>query len=101
MSAQGEGAVRAAVRRLALAPDGLPRPDAPFGRGPMAARVLAKVIDAAAWIGCRTPVQVAHALAGFGGQAEWALRPDKRRALAGNLCHAVGALPDDPEVRRL
>jgi lauroyl/myristoyl acyltransferase len=67
----------------------------------LAARVLATVIDGAAWVGCRVPVRVAHALAGFGGQAEWALRPDKRQALAVNLCHAIGALPDDPEVRRL
>ena len=101
MSAAGEGAVRAAVRGLTLAPDGLPRPDAPFGRGPLAARALARVIDAAAWTGSRVPERVAYALADLGGHAEWALRPDKRHALAVNLCHAVGALPDDVEVRRL
>lgn len=89
------------LRRLALAPDGRPRPDAPFGRGPLAARVLARVIDAAAFLGSRLPTRVAHAAAAAGGTAEWALRPGKRRRLAGNFARAVGRPPDDPIVRGL
>ena len=34
-------------------------------------------------------------------EAEWAARPAKRRRLAENLCHALGAPPDDPAVRDL
>jgi lauroyl/myristoyl acyltransferase len=74
---------------------------APFGRGPRAARVLARVIDGAAWAGSRTPVGVAHALAAVGGNAEWAARPGKRAQLAANLAHAVAGRPTDPAVRRL
>jgi KDO2-lipid IV(A) lauroyltransferase len=86
---------------LQRAPDGQPRPDAPFGRGPLAARILATVIDVATRVGCRLPVGAAHALAVAGGHAEWALRPGKRRQLAANLAHAVGRPGDDLEVRRL
>jgi KDO2-lipid IV(A) lauroyltransferase len=88
-------------RELGLAPDGKPRPDAPFGQGPRAARLLAQVIDGAARGGSRLPAPVAHALARAGGTAEWALRPGKRRRMAENMAHAVGGLPGDPAVRRL
>jgi KDO2-lipid IV(A) lauroyltransferase len=88
------------LRRLRLAPDGAPRPDAPFGRGPFAARVLAKVIDAAVWGGSRVPAGGAHELATAGGHIEWAVRPRKRRRLATNLAHAIGAEPDARVVRR-
>ena len=88
-------------RALHLAPDGAPRPGAPFGRGPLAARVLATVIDCAVWLGSRIPASCAHALALLGGTGEWALRPAKRRRLAGNLAHAIGSNPADPVVRRL
>ncbi len=86
---------------LRLAPDGKPRPQAPFGQGPLAARVLAKVIDGATAVGCRLPARVAHALAVAGGTGEWAVRPSKRRRLAANLAHTVGLEPDDPAVGRL
>jgi lauroyl/myristoyl acyltransferase len=91
---------RARLGALRLAPDGAPRPNAPFGRGPLAARVLANVIDGAVWGGCRVPSGVAHKLAAVGGHGEWALRPRKRRGLATNLAHALDARPDDPAVRR-
>jgi lauroyl/myristoyl acyltransferase len=90
-----------ALAALRLAPDGRPRPDAPFGRGPAAARVLAQVVHAAAWGGSRLPAGAAHRLAGVGGAAEWAARPAKRRRLALNLGHAVARRPDDPAVRAL
>jgi len=95
--------VRAArrLRSLQLAPDGLTRPDAPFGRGPLAARVLGGVIAAAAAGGSRIPAPLAHRLAVAGGTAEWALRPGKRRQLAENLARAAGRPPDSPEVRGL
>lgn len=86
--------------RLRLAPDGAPRPDAPFARGPVAARVLAKVISGAVWAGARTPSRVAHGLAAFGGHLEWAARPAKRRRLATNLSHAIGLPAGDRRVRR-
>ena len=85
---------------LALAPDGAPRPDAPFARGPIAARVLGRVIDGAAWSGSRIPPGVAHRLATLGGTCEWAARAGKRRRLATNLSHALGLPADSPEVRR-
>jgi lauroyl/myristoyl acyltransferase len=91
-------------RRLAelrLAPDGRPRPDAPLGRGPVAAHVLARVIRAATAVGSRLPPSVGHRLAVVGGTLEWAARPAKRRQLAENLAHAVGLGPDDHRVRRL
>jgi lauroyl/myristoyl acyltransferase len=90
----------ARLRQLRLAPDGAPRPDAPFGRGPLAARVLAKVIDGAVWGGSRVPAGVAHGLATVGGHVEWAVRPGKRTGLAINLAHALGARPDDAVVCR-
>jgi lauroyl/myristoyl acyltransferase len=83
------------------APDGRSRPDAPFGRGPIAARVLGRVIDGAAQVGCRLPAGIAHRLAVVGGYAEWATRPGKRCQLAENLAHAIGAPPDSIPVRRL
>jgi lauroyl/myristoyl acyltransferase len=92
--------IRARGGELRLAPDGAPRPDAPFARGPMAARVLAKVIDGAVWAGSRVPSGLAHTLATVGGHGEWAARPGKRRGLAVNIAHALGARPDDPAVRR-
>ena len=61
---------------------------------------LARVIDGAAWVGSRLPAWLAHGLASFGGHIQWALRPKRRRNLAANLCHAVGASPDDLVVRR-
>ncbi len=62
---------------------------------------LARVIDGAAWIGSRLPAWVAHGLAALGGNIQWALRPKRRRALAANLCHAVGAPPTHRSVRRV
>lgn len=88
-------------RSLQLAPDGRPRPDAPPFRGPLAARALGKVIDAAAWGGSRLPASTTHAVATVGGMAEWSARPAKRARLAKNLAHAVGLAPSDPAVRRL
>jgi lauroyl/myristoyl acyltransferase len=83
------------------APDGRPRPDAPFGRGPLAARALAGVIAVAAELGARLPAGAAHRLAIAGGTIEWAARPGKRRTLAVNLGHALAARPNDDVVRRL
>jgi lauroyl/myristoyl acyltransferase len=95
------GRLRRRWRRLHLAPDGRPRPQAPFGRGPLAARVLAGVIGAASAGGSRLPTHVAHRLAVVGGTLEWAARPAKRRHLAENLAHAVALRPDDERVKRL
>jgi lauroyl/myristoyl acyltransferase len=95
------GAVRERVAALRLAPDGKPRPDAPFGRGPAAAHVLRGVIRVASAAGAGLPALVAHRLATVGGTIEWAVRPAKRRQLAANLCHALGRSPDDPEVKGL
>src|SRR5262245_33875824 len=67
----------------------------------MAARVLAKVIDAAAWGGSRLPSRLTHRLAVAGGHLEWALRPGKRRGLATNLAHALSAPPTARAVRTL
>ena len=64
-----------------------------------AAVALARIIDGAAWIGSRLPAWLAHGLARMGGNIQWALRPKRRRDLAANLCHAVGAPPDHPKVR--
>lgn len=96
--------MRRAGERLAglrLAPDGRPRPSAPFGRGPFAARVLRVVIASASAVAGRLPAGTAHGLARAGGTAEWALRPRKRRRLAENLCHTVGLPPGHPEVGAL
>ena len=49
---------------------------------------------------CRLPVGVAQVFAVVGGHGEWALRRTKRRILAENLAHALGALPGTPVVRR-
>lgn len=95
------GALRRRLDALRLAPDGAPRPDAPFARGPIAARVLGRVIDASAWAGSRVPPRLAHAVAVIGGTCEWAVRPAKRRALAANLAHAVELPPDSRRVRAL
>ena len=59
------------------------------------------MIDGATWAGGRAPVRVAHALATFGGHAEWALRPGKRHGLAQNLAHTLGSEPGAPDVRGL
>jgi len=96
----GTRGARARLAALRLAPDGAPRPNAPFGRGPLAARALAKVIDGAVWGGCRLPAGLTHALATVGGHIEWAVRPGKRRGLARNLAHALDTEPDDHAVRR-
>jgi KDO2-lipid IV(A) lauroyltransferase len=93
--------VRARLAALRLAPDGRPRPDAPFGRGPLAARVLRGAILVASAIVGRLPAHAVAALAAVGGTLEWALRPAKRRRLAENLCHALGLPPDDPAVEAL
>lgn len=77
------------------------RADAPFGRGPVAARLLGGAILGASAVGGRLPVRVAHALAAAGGTLEWAVRPAKRRRLAENLGHALGRPPGDPAVREL
>ena len=93
--------VAARLRALRLAPDGRPRPDAPFGRGPLAARVLRLALESGTAVGSRLPPPVAQGLAAVGGIAEWAARPRKRRTLAENLSHAVGLPRDDPRVKRL
>lgn len=86
---------------LRLAPDGKPRPDAPFGQGPLAARALRGAILGASALVSRTPVGVVGPLATAGGTVEWALRPAKRRRLATNLGHALGLAPEHPRVRAL
>ena len=93
--------VAAQLATLRLAPDGEPRPDAPFGRGPFAARVLGGAITVASAAGARLPARTAHAIAVVGGTAEWVVRPGKRQQLAENLCHAVGQPADHPDVRAL
>lgn len=92
---------RERLSALRLAPDGRPRPDAPFGQGPLAARLLRTAIETAGAAGSRLPAGVSHRLARVGGTAEWALRPGKRRRLAANLCHALGLPPEHPDVRAL
>jgi lauroyl/myristoyl acyltransferase len=86
---------------LRLAPDGRPRPDAPFGKGPLAARVLRGAILGASAVAGRAPVSVVAPVASLGGRVEWALRPGKRRRLAENLSHAVGLPPDHRAVREV
>jgi len=90
--------VRARLGTVRLAPDGRPRPEAPFGRGPLAARALRGVIVVASAVGARLPPGTAHRLAVVGGTVEWAVRPSKRRMLAVNLAHAVGREPRETEV---
>jgi lauroyl/myristoyl acyltransferase len=86
---------------LRLAPDGQPRPSAPLGQGPIAARVLRAAISAASAGGARLSPREAHRVACAGGAIEWALRPGKRRRLAENLSHVLGLPPGHPEVRSL
>jgi Kdo2-lipid IVA lauroyltransferase/acyltransferase len=93
--------LRGRAAALRLAPDGKRRPDAPFGRGPVAAHLLGAVIRAASAAGSRLPARFAHGLAVVGGTIEWAARPAKRRRLASNLCHALGLPPEHPWVRTL
>ena len=90
-----------AHERLLLAPDGRPRPNAPFGRGPLAARVLRGAILGASAVAGRLPIGLVHSAAVLGSTAEWALRPAKRRRLAENLCHTLGLPPGHPAVREL
>jgi KDO2-lipid IV(A) lauroyltransferase len=89
------------LRSLRLAPDGKPRPTAPFGQGPLAARVLRNAILGASAIVSRAPAGVVGPLAAAGGTIEWAIRPGKRRRLAANLSHALGLPPEHPEVSML
>lgn len=96
-----EAALRRRLGRLMLAPDGQPRPDAPFGRGPLAAHALGLALRGATALGARLPAPVVHAGAVAGGTLEWAVRPRLRRQLAENLCHAVGRPRDDPAVAAL
>lgn len=93
--------LRSQLNALRLAPDGRPRPDAPFGQGPLAARVLRGALVAASASLGRLPTRLAHRLAEVGSTVEWAVRPAKRRRLAENLSHALGAAPDDRAVRNL
>jgi len=86
---------------LRLAPDGKPRPDAPFGQGPVAARVLRGTIVGASAAASRLPVTAVGPLTAFGANVEWACRPAKRRQLASNLCHTLGLPPDHQDVRTL
>jgi len=90
-----------AHERLRLAPDGRPRPNAPFGRGPLAARVLRGAILGASAVAGRLPAGLVHPAAALGSTAEWALRSAKRRRLAENLCHTLGLPPGHPAVREL
>jgi lauroyl/myristoyl acyltransferase len=96
-----EAALRRRLGRLVLAPDGHPRPGAPFGRGPLAAHVLRLALRGATAVGSRLPAPVTHRAAVVGGTLEWAVRPALRRQLGVNLCHAVGRPPDDPTVAAL
>jgi KDO2-lipid IV(A) lauroyltransferase len=89
------------LAELRLAPDGKPRPDAPFGQGPLAARVLRAAIVGASATGGNLPAPLAHRLAAAGATLEWALRPAKRKRLAENLCHTLGLPPNHPAVREL
>lgn len=93
--------LRARLDELRLAPDGRRRPEAPFGQGPLAARVLRGALASASATVGRLPAGVAHGLAAAGSTLEWAARPAKRRRLAENLCHTLGVPPDDPSVRAL
>lgn len=93
--------MRERLASLRLAPDGRPRPEAPFGRGPLAARVLRGAILGASAVVSRMPVRAMPALAWTGGTMEWALRPAKRRRLAENLSHVLGLPPEHPAVRSL
>ncbi len=93
--------LRARLQALRLAPDGKPRPDASFGQGPVAARVLRGAIVGASAVASRLPPGAIGRVTAVGANVEWASRPAKRRQLASNLCHAVGLPPDHPDVRAL
>jgi lauroyl/myristoyl acyltransferase len=93
--------LRRRLAELRLAQDGKPRPDAPFGQGPLAARVLRAAIVGASATGGNLPVPVVHRLAAAGATLEWALRPAKRKQLAENLCHTLALSPKHPAVRKL
>lgn len=86
---------------LRFAPDGRPRPDAPFGRGPFAARVLRGAIRTASAVVSRLPERVVPPLTAAGATIEWAVRPAKRRRLAENLCHTLGLPAEHPDVKAL
>jgi lauroyl/myristoyl acyltransferase len=92
---------RSKLGQLRLAPDGKPRPDAPFGQGPFAARVLRGTILGASAFASRAPVGIIRPLTTVGATIEWALRPAKRRQLAANLSHTLALPPDHPEVKSL
>ncbi len=93
--------VRQRLAALRLAPDGKPRPAAPFGRGPAAARALRAAILGASAVAGRLPVGVIEPLTTVGSTLEWACRPAKRRRLASNLCHTLGLPADHPDVTAL
>jgi KDO2-lipid IV(A) lauroyltransferase len=93
--------VRERLGALRLAPDGQPRPDAPFGQGPLAARALRGAILGASAVASRLPVGAIGSLTEIGSTLEWACRPAKRRRLASNLCHTLGLPPDHPDVRAI
>ena len=93
--------LRDRLAALRLAPDGKPRPDAPFGQGPLASRVLRGAIVGASAVASRAPAGFVRSLTSVGATVEWACRPAKRRQLAANLCHALGLPPDHPEVKAL
>ena len=92
--------IRARWGELRLAPDGAPRPDAPFARGPLAARVLAKVIDGAVWAGSRVPSGLAHTLATVGGHGGVGTAPRQAQRARRQPRPRPRARPDDPVVRR-
>jgi lauroyl/myristoyl acyltransferase len=93
--------LRRRLAELRLAPDGKPRPDAPFGQGPLAARMLRAAIVGASATAGNLPAPVVHRLAAAGATLEWALRPAKRKRLAENLCHTRGLPPEHQAVREL
>jgi len=93
--------LRDRLAALRLAPDGKPRPDAPFGQGPLASRVLRGAIVGASAVASRAPAGFVRSLTSVGATVEWACRPAKRRQLAANLCHALGLPPGHPEVKAL
>jgi KDO2-lipid IV(A) lauroyltransferase len=93
--------LRLRLGALRLAPDGKPRPAAPFGQGPLAARALRGAIVGASAVASRLPVGVIEPLATVGSTLEWACRPAKRRRLASNLCHTLGLPPNHPDVKAL
>ena len=93
--------LRRRVEALRLAPDGEPRPGAPFGQGPLAARALRGAILGASAVASRLPVSVVRPLTTVAATVEWAARSAKRRQLAENLCHTLGLPPARPEVKDL